>query len=170
MEICSVRPWTMNALIADSYSTHYATGDAGGFAARDGQTGGAENTGAVFLLGDAAHQFPPAGGFGLNTGMQVQCNGAKSRPSAEPGRIVSTRVDTVVGGTGAKPKPKPPKYRAQTEFSSTTESLYNKDKQLKQQIHERPSQVADGLENDYLLRFRKRVRCCLLALRQHGSR
>lgn len=25
----------------------------------------------MFLLGDAAHQFPPAGGFGLNTGVQV---------------------------------------------------------------------------------------------------
>ena len=24
----------------------------------------------VFLVGDAAHKFPPAGGFGLNTGIQ----------------------------------------------------------------------------------------------------
>ena len=24
----------------------------------------------IFLLGDAAHRFPPAGGFGMNTGIQ----------------------------------------------------------------------------------------------------
>lgn len=27
--------------------------------------------GRVFLAGDAAHCFPPAGGFGMNTGIQV---------------------------------------------------------------------------------------------------
>ena len=26
--------------------------------------------GNVFLAGDAAHRFPPAGGFGMNTGIQ----------------------------------------------------------------------------------------------------
>ncbi len=28
----------------------------------------------VFLAGDAAHRFPPAGGFGLNTGVQAAHN------------------------------------------------------------------------------------------------
>ena len=27
-------------------------------------------TADIHLVGDAAHQFPPAGGFGLNTGIQ----------------------------------------------------------------------------------------------------
>ena len=27
--------------------------------------------GRVFLAGDAAHRFPPAGAFGMNTGIQV---------------------------------------------------------------------------------------------------
>ena len=26
--------------------------------------------GPIFLAGDAAHRFPPAGGFGMNTGVQ----------------------------------------------------------------------------------------------------
>lgn len=43
----SVQSWTMNAVVADRL--------------RDRN---------VFLVGDAAHQFPPAGGFGMNTGMQ----------------------------------------------------------------------------------------------------
>ncbi|CAM9420896.1 unnamed protein product, partial [Discosporangium mesarthrocarpum] len=50
MKIQSVRTWTMNALVAESF--------------RDKQSG------KVILAGDAAHQFPPAGGFGLNTGIQ----------------------------------------------------------------------------------------------------
>lgn len=43
----SVRPWTMGSLVADSYAKQN-----------------------VFLVGDAAHVFPPAGGFGMNTGIQ----------------------------------------------------------------------------------------------------
>jgi 2-polyprenyl-6-methoxyphenol hydroxylase-like FAD-dependent oxidoreductase len=46
-EILSIGTWTMNATVAASF--HY---------------------GPVLLAGDAAHQLPPTGGFGMNTGVQ----------------------------------------------------------------------------------------------------
>jgi len=46
--IHSIRPWTMGSLVAKNYYTNEG----------------------VFLVGDAAHVFPPAGGFGMNTGLQ----------------------------------------------------------------------------------------------------
>jgi putative polyketide hydroxylase len=46
IDVKSVRPWTLTALVADSFQK-----------------------GNVFLVGDAAHAFPPSGGFGLNSGV-----------------------------------------------------------------------------------------------------
>ena len=46
-EILSIGAWTMNATVAAAF-----------------------RSGPVFLAGDAAHQLPPTGGFGMNTGVQ----------------------------------------------------------------------------------------------------
>ena len=50
IEILSIKPWTMAATVAPSYLI------------------GEQNR--IILAGDAAHAFPPAGGFGMNTGVQ----------------------------------------------------------------------------------------------------
>ena len=47
IEILSIGSWTMNATVADKYSER-----------------------RCFLVGDSAHQLPPTGGFGANTGIQ----------------------------------------------------------------------------------------------------
>jgi 2-polyprenyl-6-methoxyphenol hydroxylase-like FAD-dependent oxidoreductase len=47
IEVKSIRPWVMTAHVAESF-----------------------RVGSTFLIGDAAHAFPPTGGFGLNSGVQ----------------------------------------------------------------------------------------------------
>ena len=48
MDVLGVRAWTMSAEVSETF----ASGD------------------RIFLAGDAAHRFPPSGGFGMNTGIQ----------------------------------------------------------------------------------------------------
>ncbi|XP_056683925.1 uncharacterized protein [Spinacia oleracea] len=49
ISILDIKPWVMHAEVAEKFLSF-------------------ENQ--VFLAGDAAHRFPPAGGFGMNTGIQ----------------------------------------------------------------------------------------------------
>lgn len=50
VDVLTIRPWTMSSTVAESYL--------------------AGPSKRVVLAGDAAHAFPPAGGFGMNTGLQ----------------------------------------------------------------------------------------------------
>lgn len=49
VQVLDIKPWVMHAEVAEKYT-------------------GCNNR--VILVGDAAHRFPPAGGFGMNTGVQ----------------------------------------------------------------------------------------------------
>ncbi|MFC5500884.1 FAD-dependent oxidoreductase [Lysinimonas soli] len=62
-EIQSVLPWRVDMAIADHW-----------------------RVGSVFLIGDAAHQFPPMGGFGMNSGIQDAHN-------------IAWKLDAVLAGT-----------------------------------------------------------------------
>ena len=62
LDIVTIATWTMTAQVAARY--------------RDGR---------VFLVGDAAHRFPPTGGLGLNTGVQDAHNLAWKLAAVERG-------------------------------------------------------------------------------------
>jgi putative polyketide hydroxylase len=72
VELLGVTPWIANAVVAERYGL-----------------------GRVFLAGDAAHEMTPAGGFGMNTGIQdahnlgmEACGGAARMGWREPARDV----------------------------------------------------------------------------------
>ncbi len=69
--IRTVRAWTMTAQVAERY--------------RERRT---------FLVGDAAHRFPPTGGMGLNTGVQDAHNLAWKLVAVDAGRASDALLDT----------------------------------------------------------------------------
>lgn len=71
VEIKSVKPWTMSALVAERFRDR-----------------------SVFLVGDAAHAFPPSGGFGLNSGVQDAHNLAWKLALALAGKAGPALLDS----------------------------------------------------------------------------
>ena len=69
--IRTIAPWTMTAQVAERY-----------------------RAGRVFLVGDAAHRFPPTGGLGLNTGVQDAHNRVWKLAAVERGRASEALLDT----------------------------------------------------------------------------
>lgn len=71
LTIRSIRPWTMTAEVAERF-----------------------RVGRIFLSGDAAHRFPPTGGFGLNTGVQDVHNLAWKLARVLAGSAPATLLDS----------------------------------------------------------------------------
>lgn len=70
-EVANISTWFMTAQVADRY--------------RDGR---------VFLVGDAAHRFPPTGGLGLNTGVQDVHNLAWKLAAVLQGRAPASLLES----------------------------------------------------------------------------
>ncbi|PSC72429.1 phenol 2-monooxygenase-like isoform X1 isoform B [Micractinium conductrix] len=71
VEVKTIRPWTMAGRVAHSY-----------------------RSGRVFLVGDAAHAFPPSGAFGMNTGVCDAHNLAWKLAAVLQGRAGDGLLDT----------------------------------------------------------------------------
>jgi len=76
IEVLSIKPWTMAATVAQSFFV----GDSK----------------RIILAGDAAHAFPPAGGFGMNTGMQDAHNLAWRLATSLKYRSISKESDEAI--------------------------------------------------------------------------
>ena len=71
VEVLGVAPWVASAQVAERY--------------RDGR---------IFLAGDAAHEMPPTGGFGMNTGIQDVQNLCWKLASVLQGKATDTLLDS----------------------------------------------------------------------------
>lgn len=71
IEVLGVSAWKASALVAERY-----------------------RSGSVFLAGDAAHEMPPTGGFGLNAGVQDVLNLAWKLAAVLRGETGDALLDT----------------------------------------------------------------------------
>jgi 2,4-dichlorophenol 6-monooxygenase len=71
LEITTISTWAMTAQVAEHY-----------------------RVGRIFLVGDAAHRFPPTGGLGLNTGVQDAHNLAWKLAMVHRGRAPETLLES----------------------------------------------------------------------------
>jgi len=71
LSVENVSSWTMTAQVAERY-----------------------RSGRIFLVGDAAHRFPPTGGLGLNTGVQDAHNLAWKIADVLSGQVPESLLDT----------------------------------------------------------------------------
>eukprot|EP00957_Ditylum_brightwellii_P170657 12990300-Ditylum_brightwellii.AAC.1 len=61
IQIRSIQPWNMSSVVAKSYIGGISKDS--GVGKNDDDDGGSKNEKQIILAGDAAHAFPPAGGF-----------------------------------------------------------------------------------------------------------
>ena len=87
--LLSASAWGMSVVVADTFVSAFCRGPA------IGSLGS-----CVFLAGDSAHQFPPAGGFGMNTGVQDTHDLGWKLPYCLHGAALSnlSRSYEVIGG------------------------------------------------------------------------
>jgi putative polyketide hydroxylase len=71
VEVVGIAPWTASAHVAERY-----------------------RTGRIFLAGDAAHEMPPTGGFGMNSGLQDVSNLAWKLAAVLKGMASPALLDT----------------------------------------------------------------------------
>jgi hypothetical protein len=69
IKVLSSNTWTMNAQVASSFHQLPPPSPSSASSASSAAPSGGGG-GKVFLAGDAAHRFPPSGGFGMNSGLQ----------------------------------------------------------------------------------------------------
>jgi 2-polyprenyl-6-methoxyphenol hydroxylase-like FAD-dependent oxidoreductase len=74
VEVVGIAPWTASAHVAENY-----------------------RTGRIFLAGDAAHEMPPTGGFGMNSGLQDVGNLAWKLAAVLKGMASPALLDTYHG-------------------------------------------------------------------------
>jgi 2-polyprenyl-6-methoxyphenol hydroxylase-like FAD-dependent oxidoreductase len=108
IEIVSARHWKMTALVAAQF-----------------------RVGSVFLAGDAAHAFPPTGGFGMNSGIQDAHN-------------LAWKLAAVLRGDGPALLQSFETERQPIAFLNTSQSLRNAGRST---YHDKPSAQAANINS-----------------------